>query len=217
MKLRFQPFSYFLLTILIAGCSGKSEPQDFDYGRVENGVYSNSYFNFKMSVPPGWIIQTKEQTDALMKEGGELIAGDDQNLKSVLKASEVNVASLLYVSQYEQGAAVDYNPSMLMNAENVKKSPGIKSGKDYLFQARRILEQSQMKYDHLDKEFSKETIGGIDFYKMNAEVTYLGINIKQVYYSTIRKGFSLNIIASFVDDDQKNELWKYIQSVKFEN
>jgi hypothetical protein len=217
MILRFRVLFYFFLTISISGCTGQNKPQDFDYGRIENGLYSNTYFKFEMSVPPDWVIQTKEQTDALMKKGEELIAGDNQNLKSALKASEVNVANLLYASQYEKGAAVEYNPSMLMNAENVRDSPGIKSGKDYLFQARRILEQSQMKYDHIDKEFSKETIGGIDFYKMNAEITYLGLSIRQIYYCSIRYGFSLNIIISFVNDEQKSELSKSIQSIKSKN
>jgi len=29
-------------------------PDDFDYGRIEDGVYKNDYFNMKVSLPAAW-------------------------------------------------------------------------------------------------------------------------------------------------------------------
>ncbi len=217
MNFKSKPLILLAFAISTVSCAGQDKPKDFDYGLVENGRYSNSYFNFEMTLPPNWIVQTKEQLDNMTKKGNDLIAGDDAKLKAILKASEVNVANLLSASQFEKGAAVEYNPGMVMVAENIKAAPGIKLGKDYLFQSRRILEQSQFKYDYLDKEFLKETIGGMDFYKMNAEINYLGLKIKQVYYSTILDGFSLSIIISFINDQQKDVLLKSIQSAKLKS
>jgi hypothetical protein len=217
MKIKIGLLGLFVFLISATNCQSQDKPKDFDFGRVENGKYLNSYFNFEMQLPPNWIIQTKEQMDNMTKKGNDLIAGDDAKMKAILKASEVNVANLLSASQFEKGAAVEYNPGMVMIAENVKAAPGIKLGKDYLFQSRRILEQSQFKYDYLDKEFLKESIGGMDFYKMNAEVIYLGLKIKQIYYSTILDGFSLNIIISFINDQQREELLKSVQSAKLKS
>jgi hypothetical protein len=113
-------------------------------------------FECEITLPKDWIIQTKEQLENLAKTGKALIAGDDANMNAVVKASEVNVANLLAVYQFERGSAVEYNPSIMLVAENVKNFPGIKNGSDYLFQARKMLGQSQIKYDHLDEQFGKE-------------------------------------------------------------
>jgi hypothetical protein len=138
-------------------------------------------------------------------------------MRATLKASEVNTANLLSVSQYERGSAVEYNPSIVLIAENIKNSPGIKNGKDYLFHARKLLEQSQLQYNYLDKEFEKEVVNGMDFYQLNAEINYGDLTIKQVYYSTILKGFSFNVIISFTTEEQKSDLLKCFNTIKFEN
>src|SRR5690606_33651546 len=88
-------------------------------------------------------------------------------------------------------------------------------GSDYLFQARKLLNQSQFQYDHLDTAFEKETISGTDFYKMNAVLKYSGLDIKQIYFSTVLKRFSLNFIISFTTDEQKEVLLNSIHSMIF--
>ena len=210
-----------LLTILLilngVSCKTQDNPMDFDYGRVESNKYVNSYFGFEIKLPIDWIIQSKEQLANTFETGKKLVAGDDSNMKAVIKASEVNTANLLAVNQYPKGAAVEYNPSIVIIAENVKNAPGIIKGSDYLFHARRLMMQSQFKYDYLDEQFEKEIISGIDFYKMNAGIKYLGLDIKQVYYTTVLKGFSLSIIISFNNDKQKEELLNSIKSIKIGN
>jgi len=203
------------LILITNGCNSQDKPKDFDYGRVENNKYVNSFFDFEISLHTDWIVQTKEQMESMSKAGKDLIAGDDSQMKAVIKASEINTANLLSVSQFERGSAVEFNPSMVLIAENTKTFPGIKTGSDYLFQARRLLEQSQIKYDSMDKEFTKEVINGTDFYKMNTAIKYMGVNIKQVYYSTILKGFSFNVIISYINDQQEQDLLKLINSMKF--
>lgn len=207
----------FFLILIPNVCNSQDKPKDFDYGRVENNKYVNSFFDFEISLHTDWIVKTKEQMESLTKAGKDLVAGDDSKMKAVIKASEINTANLLSVSQFERGSAVEYNPSMVLIAENTKNFPGIKIGSDYLFQTRRLLDQSQLKYDYIDKEFTKEVINGTDFYKMNAEIKYMGLNIKQVYYSTILKGFSFNVIISYINDQQKQDLLKSINSMKFKN
>jgi hypothetical protein len=204
-----------ILLFISSGVFCQDSLNNFDYGKVENYKYSNSFFNYEITLPVDWIVQTKEQTEELAKTGKELLAGDDAKMKAVIKASEVNSAFLLTAFQYETGAPVDYNASISILSENIKNYPGIKNGSDYLFQAKRLMEQSQFKYDHLDKEFDKKVINGVVFYTMNARIKYMGQNIKQVYYSTILNGFSLNIIISFVDKKQKKELFKSIDSITF--
>jgi len=206
--------SILFLALITFVCKGQETPKDFDYGHVENDKYVNSFFNFEITLPINWIVQSKEQRDNLMKTGEELLAGEDKKMKAVVKAAEIKSANLLTVFQYERGSAVEYNPGMLIIVENVSNLPGMKTGSDYLFQARKFMVQSQFKYDTIDKDFAKEVINGVEFYKMNAALNYLGLSIKQLYYSTISKRFSFSLIISYINNEQKLELLKSINSMK---
>lgn len=177
--------SILFLTIITFGCNSQDTPKNFDYGHVKKDKYVNSFFHFEITLPTKWIVQTKEQKDDLMKTGGDLMAGDDKKMKAALKAAEIKSANLLTVFQYEVGTAVDYNPGMVIMVENVSNLPGMKTGSDYLFQVRKFMKQSQIKYDTIDKDFSKELINGVEFYKMNAVMNYLGFAIQQIFYTTI--------------------------------
>lgn len=209
-------FILILFTAIICSCQTNQKPKYFDYGKVENNIYNNSFFGFKITLPPEWIIQSKEQTENMVKVGKELLTGDDNNLKATIKASEINSAFLLTLFQYEVGALVNYNPSLVLAAENLKLTPGIKNGSDYLFQTRKLLKQSQIQYNHIDNEFKKIKIDNHDFYNMNLNLDHTGINIKQNYYSIVRNGFSIIAIISFVTDEQKKELKKMLNSFEFE-
>lgn len=208
-------FILVLLITVIFSCQTSEKPKGFDYGKVENNIYNNSFFNFKIELPSEWIVQSKEQTENLVEVGKKIVAGDDDNLKAVMKASEINSAYLLTVFKYELGSPVEYNPSLMLVAENLKLAPGIKKGNDYLFQARKLLEQSQIQYNNIDNEFEKVNFDHQEFYKMNLDMNHLGHNIKQSYYSTILNGFSVSAIISFVTDEQKKELEEILNSLKF--
>jgi hypothetical protein len=196
-------------------CNSYGQLENFDYGHVDDGNYQNDYFGFTIKLPLEWVVQTKEQTENIANTGKKLIAGDDENMNAVIKASEVNTANLLAVFQYELGSAVEYNPNIMIVVESLKNAPGIKNGSDYLFQARRIVKQGQFKYDYISEKFDKETINESDFYKMDTQLNYMGLEIKQIYYSTVLKGFSFNVIVSYISDEQKEILLKSINSMSF--
>jgi len=204
-----------ILMVLTLSCNTNNKPKDFDYGKVENHKYLNSYFGFEVQLPAEWVVQTKEQMENLSNKGKEMVAGDDKNMKAIINASEINTANLLSVFKYEVGSAVDYNPNFMIVAENLNNAPGIKTGSDYLFQSRKLILQSKMQYDYLDEVFKKEVINNQEFYLMNAAISYMGQSIKQVYYSTILNGFSLSAIITFTNEEQEADLKKIINSMKF--
>lgn len=206
-----------LLVLFLAACAGEDKPKGFDYGKVENDKYVNTYFGFEIDVPENWAVQDQEQVDALNDMGSELVAGDDEGMKAVLEASKVNVANLLVAYEHELGAMVDFNPSIIIVAENIKNYPGIKTGKEYLFNAKKLLLQSQLQYDYIDDDFKKETIDGVDFYIMNSEANYAGLSINQTYYSTVMNGFSLSFIYTFNNDEQEKQLSETLHSLDFDS
>jgi hypothetical protein len=227
MKVRLSCIAIIFSILLLQSCTNfgpakKSEqkqaegiPKDFDYGKIENNRYTNSYFDMAMNVPVGWRVQSKEQAEKIMKKGEEMVAGDNENLKAIMRASDVNTANLLVVFKHEVGAAVDYNPIYMLVAENLKNTPGVKTGGDYLFHASKLLKQGQMQYDSMDSEFGQTTINGVDFYVMNAMVKYMGLTVRQKFYSTIMNGFALNAIISYSNRADELELTEAIESIQF--
>jgi hypothetical protein len=213
-KISLLEMIFFFLIIL--HCTAQENQMGFDFGNIEENIYTNSFFNLTMTLPADWKLQSQQQTENLMKEGRKLVAGEDRNLENAIRATEINTANLIVLYQYELGTAVGYNPSLMLVAENLKFAPGVKTGADYLFHARKLLSQAQIQYDHLDEEFERVDINGQIFYLMNTHIDYLGYEIKQKYYSTILQGFSLNMIITYVSDDQKSELEQSIYTLTLE-
>jgi len=209
-------FIKFLPALFIfAACGAKEMPKDFDYGKVENSTYKNSFFDFEIEIPEDWAVQSQEAMNSINEQGRDLIAGDDEKFKSQLKASEVNSANLLGVYQYELGSEVDYNPSFLITAENISKADMVANAKDYLLQARKLLQQSQLQYDEIDEQPTAVSIKGQKFYKMNASITLEGMTIRQIYYTAIMNDFAFNVIVSYINDEQRDQLMKVLDTMKF--
>ncbi len=215
--------NYFKLIVLftvisITGCNNKpiTEEKGFEYGGVKNGRYTNKFFDIQMKVPQGWDIQNKEESDAIMEEGKDMVAGDNKQMKAALKASEINTASLLTVFKYKPGTnTTEFNPSIMMVAENLKNARGVKSGDDYLAQSRKLMMAGQVKYDQIDETFAKRDINGWEFYAMNVTGTFNNIEVKQVYLATVKDGFAIGLIYSFADSAQKAELEKWINTIDY--
>ncbi|MBD0830606.1 hypothetical protein [Aestuariibaculum sediminum] len=207
-----------LIFTILNSCGSKGKPDNFDYGHVNDYVYSNNFFKCSMKLPDNWNIQSEESTQQIMEMGKDIVAGDDDKMKAKITAAEVNVANLLAVFEHEIGTTLEgqYNPNIMLVAENISRAPLVKTGADYLYHSREFLKQSQFQYDYLSDEFKSENINGTEFYKMEAMMHYMGFDIKQMYYSTINKGFSFNVILSYTTEAQKQVLLKSLQSLLFE-
>ncbi len=215
MKTTFNTLLFLVLIISGTSCSSSEEknlPENFDYGTVGKGTYKNNFFNFDLSFNSHWFVQDEDQMNNLVKAGNELVIGDDNDLKSAVEASKVNTAYLLAIFKHEIGSAVEFNPSFMAMAENTKNSPGIKTGKDYLFHAKKGLQQSKVDYS-FNKEVYPTEIGDKTFYVLEGEMHFMGNNIMQEYYATVTKGFSLSFIVTYTTQEEKDELYDILNSI----
>ncbi len=201
------------LTLLFAGCSKKAS-DEIDFGTLNNSVYRNEYFGFSATFPKDWSVQDQTAQRRLMKRGTQLIAGDDANLKAMVKASELQTVNLFAVFEHPVGSPVESNPNILSLAEQVRDMPGIKRGKDYFFQVRKMLEAGQMQVE-FPKDYYSERLGGVEFDVMELEIPVRGKTIKQKYYAAIQKGYALSFIISFSTDDEAAALQKILDSIAF--
>ena len=205
-------FFFAVLLLAIAGC--KQQPKDFDYGKIEKGVYTNNYFDFEIPVPANWAVQNKDQVQQLQKTGEELVSGNDKELGAKIKAANVRTAMLLTVFKNKTDAVTDkFNSSFIILSENLGGMP-VKKGSDYLAHAKAIMQQSNMSYQFAP-DYSTEKVGNKEFDRMDVSLGGQGQNVQQSYYSMIDKNFALSIIISYGDDEQKAELKKIINEIKF--
>jgi hypothetical protein len=201
----------FVLAILLAGC-GRKETDTIDFGTFNKSAYTNVYLGLSVTIPADWSIQDQEAQRRLANIGGKMLSGDDKNLKAALSAAEMQNVNLFAAFKFPLGSSVDFNPSIIGMAEDVRQWPGIKTGKDDLFQVKKALESGQMQVV-FPKDVYMQQLGGVDFYVMEAEIPMRGLMVKQKYYSTIKKGYNLGIIVSFTTAEEEASLQKILDGV----
>lgn len=201
------------LIMVFAGCS-QQVPDEIDFGTIKNSVYQNEYFGLSVPLPPEWSVQDQEARRKLQEAGGKMLAGDDKNLKAVVKASEMTTVSLLTVFKHQLDKPVPFNPNIICVAERIDHIPEIQKGADYLFQSKKLLETGQIKVS-FPKEISTESFGGREFAVMHVEIPMPGMTVNQKYYAAIMKGYALTFIVSFSTDEEESSLHSILKKVTF--
>jgi len=219
--------SYLLLVVFLYGCKNESNKSNssssinekenwegkFDFGEYGDGFYYNEMFNLKINYDTTWNLQSREELINIAGLGEKLIVGDDPKMKIIIEAGKINVAYLFGMFKHEIGAAVDFNPSMLVLAENTKNAPGVKTGKDYLFHTKRLLKMSNLNAD-IKMDIGEKKIGSKTFATMQSEMMQLGVKIIQEYFFIVENKFALGFILSYNDESQRNELFEMMEKVE---
>jgi len=215
MKPTLKVFLFFA-AIALTACN-KATPIDeiegFDFGRVRNDKYTNTYFNIELDVPKGWQVQDDEQKKQLMKEGGDIVFKDDEKMKAAIKTSSITTANLLTAFSNNPGDT-GFAHNIILLAENVEQHPTVVTGDIYLQSVSKILSNSKLEVIQMDRTFPKKVLNGKDYYEMNMVAHVEGMDVHQTYLITIDKGFAVGFIYSYVNDEQKAELEKTINTLK---
>jgi len=205
-----------LILIAFTQCKDKRKiPDNFDYGETKNGLYTNNYLGFQFRTPDGWQVQSKEQVKAVMKEGAEIIEEHNKDLSKEIKAADVRSAALYAAFRYPTDSVTGkFNSSISIAVENIAGVHEVKSGKDYINSARKMMERSGIDYTKFSN-VETESINGHDFDVMKTELTMKGIPLRQRYYATIIKKFALVMIATFQTDEEEAEFDQIVRGIKF--
>ncbi|HAV14658.1 MAG TPA: hypothetical protein DCX06_14370 [Opitutae bacterium] len=210
----FRPF--LLISLLaLSGCNKKAS-EVIDFGTFEGSSFSHDFLGFEIQFPEGWAVLGHQDLEAMAKFGGELLAGEDENLKAVVDASELNAVNLFNVSKYEMGSAVPSNPALTAVAERMLFMPGIKVGKDYLFHAQKLLEQSSVQVV-FPKEVYPVTLGGREFYVMETQMQFPGVSVNQKYYSCVDRRYALSFIATYNTPEEAATLDAVLRTLSFKD
>ena len=211
----FRMFTFiFCVSLVLSGC-GNEPSQEIGYGEIENGVYSNQYFNMSVSAPETWIIQSQAAQKMLMETGGSLLAGEDKNVKAMLKEAEEQTVNLFSFFKHEQGTPVPFNPSIMSVAENMVNMPGVKRGSDYLYHVKSFLESGQLEYK-FPSEIESKVISGISFDILPAEINAGNLVVNQEYYAARINDYVLSFILSYSSESEQAELHNILSNIEFE-
>ncbi|MBS3914210.1 MAG: hypothetical protein KG003_06900 [Bacteroidetes bacterium] len=214
MKQLFLWISFF--AFVAVSCNPKKQVP-FDYGNVVNNIYKNNFFQFKLQVPHGWKVLSKDEKKKLSEKGRDYITQGNEGMKDAFKASEINTANLLSIFRYEVNPEEEYNCNFIIMAENLKNNPKIKNGEDYLYVTKQVIQKTNIQISSADSKFEKVKLGGRDFFRMNMTLSVMGMEIQQSYFALLDQGFALGMVMSYVTESDKKLLDDCIHSVTFNN
>lgn len=203
----------FVVLFFIFSCnSEKNVPDNFDYGSVNEDTYVNTYFNFKLEFPESWTVLSREQQDRMTGAGIRDHSGSLD--RDIIDASLINVASLFNAFKNPFGSTYTFNPSILINAENLKDFPETNDANDYIEKAKDLLKQTSMDFSIVsqNKEIQIDGETFVFFEMLNKAG---GQQISQRFFVTIKKGFAINIIISYLQDDDELLLQEMVDNIKF--
>jgi hypothetical protein len=208
---------FIFLLVIVAGCRHSSRiPGDFDYGKVENGIYINKYFDMEVSVPSGWIVQSKKQADRVLNKEYKAIEETNKEIACRTQKSAASTAVLLFVFKHSSDSVTNgYNPYFIVMAEKLDSLSGIKTGIDYLENEKNLMHQAKTGY-FVTSDYSLKNIGNKEFDVLRFTKS-IGeqMDVKRVYHVWIEKGFALDIIISFAFEEQEKELMDVLRKIRF--
>lgn len=196
----------------VTGC--KLPAEEIDLGTMEGTTYSNEYFKMTLEVPESWSVLNEDEKKELMDKGMELVAGDDKDFEKQLKNSEYRSVYLISAYKHPLNTQVDFNPNIMSIAEKISFYQGVKDGKEYLEESKKLLEKTEVPYK-FEKDIYSEKVGDKDFYVMETFIEVGDMKITQEYYSRIDKGYALNFILSYSSEDDKKAVEDILATVKF--
>ncbi|WP_141675500.1 hypothetical protein [Formosa haliotis] len=206
-----------LLFLCVISCKKevKNLPEDFDFGEAKNNTYTNAYFGLSFNYPTDWSLQSKHDIKAITDKGEKYLARDNKQMKSILKAAQINTAYLFSLFKYPIKEANGYNASLSVIAENITGNPAIVRGRDYLFNSKELLKQTPAGFQ-FEGGFDTQTLGGRTFDVMRAKANFGGYAVNQDFFCIVRHGFSLSFILSYTNEEEKAVLYKIIDSIELE-
>lgn len=205
----------FLIFIALSACKNDKVPTNFDYGTIDDNEYSNDFFDFSLEFDETWTVQDQTEMNQIKDLGTSVIEESNKDLAEVVEASMVNTAFLFSIFKYTMGSTTQFNPSLLILAENSNNYiNSFQTGKDYLVEAKKLMEQSNVGFAFED-EISLMTIDGQDFYVLKAKMLGANNEIQQEYIATLKHGFALSYILSFNNTADQIALYEMIHSSNF--
>lgn len=207
-----------ILAILVFGCGETGETRAISpEGATESAPneFKSRFLDLTVTKPADWYALTTTEQAALQEVGTDLLVSDNADLKRLAKASAKKTITLFNFFMHEPGSPVAINPAVMGLTENVSALPGIKSGADYFFFAKKLMTQSGLEYSFADS-YKQRTIGGVVFDEMDVTIAFNGAEIHQAYYAARHGDYVVVFIESYGAPEYRDETSSVIDTIGFD-
>lgn len=182
----------------------------------DKGVFRSEKFGLSIRQPDGWYAEAPEKLWEVSQEGLDLIARDESERKQMGETFEEVTYPMFTFLETPPEKAGSFNASLNVAAENIRSSPQVARGSQYLDAVKNMLQATPMGYRFEDMELGVD-IGGKTFDRLKTAANPAPyIVIRQDYYAMVEDGFAIIVIATYMNDDQKDTLEKAIGTIRFE-
>ncbi|WP_017445558.1 hypothetical protein [Gayadomonas joobiniege] len=209
--MRLPIFAMIATTLTLAACDKatavnekKAEPSALTQ-TTDQIHYHNAFLNLSIEKPQSWFAQSPEDTMKMSQQGSEILSGDDKNMKAMVDQSLKTSLPVFAFFEYEPGTPGKLNANVLSMAENIELAPGVKTGCDYLYHTREILNKSQLQV-MIDEGCEQTKFGDTSMGTMNITMTMNNLLVKQTYYACIKDKHAVTVIKTYFDDESKNKV-----------
>jgi hypothetical protein len=206
-----------LSLLVVAGCGNRSDGAGDARRESAAGhpspAAAQAGLNITATAPDGWYRMPVDTTQAMMEQGANVVAGDNQQLQAAARAAAQTTIQLFGYMRVPPGSPTNENPSVVGMAENVKAAPGVQRGRDYFFQVQRLWEQSTMDVHVLGNDQTRQ-IDGHPFDRIDVKVNAMGREIFQSYYAARRNDHMIVFIQSWQSDGEKTQTDGIVDSIK---
>ncbi len=197
------------IALVFSGCQKKTAETP-DFGKTENSVYRNEFFGMTMTIPKGW----STPDDAGRRKVFDEHVKKTGNEENRIVADNIQTFNMLMAFKYPKGEPILVNPNIVILAESVLDSPEITRGKDYLLLMKNYLPTDRLPMSISD-EITTEAFGGKPFDLLEVKIAGPNLVMKQNFYSTIFKGYALNVTVTYVSEQDEATLNEILQSITF--
>lgn len=202
------PLLLLLLTPMIAWTQSASENSDQFLGELLDGKYRNGFFNFSISVPPEMYVLSDQERSIYRKAGVEMFLKDVVKGRAAFEKSasqEVLIFSLAVAQPAANGVSS-------LNIGAVRQPEGT-TAIDICDDAAIFLVRNP-NYTLTSKTKAIKRAGK-DFARVGFEVVSGEQTLSLMYYATMRKGYSITFVITYLSKNDLDSLEKVLESLEF--
>lgn len=208
----------FALTMAVA--SPAAAPDQFTSSAGEKtgeDTYHIASHGITVTAPAGWRVVEGASLSDLLGGADNLINGGKNGSPEVVRKLVANQTTGLFTfHQQPPDSGAPFLPATITGiAEGLLLAPGINTGKDYLLHMKPQLERSPIP-TVVESDFSKRTIGGHVFDRMDVVMVTLPDILKQRQYATVHGREAVVFIVSYKTDEELAVLDKVLDSIKLD-
>jgi hypothetical protein len=180
------------------------------YGRIENDIYINDVFGFKLTIPHEGVVLNRAQTEVFRNAGADYLKGDNKELGKKLDNELEKQATLFnYVSK--PLGSTD-NSSLVIT---VAKQPSGATAN--LVLAETLKELTATGKFELTEALKDLKLGGSDFVGLIGKMSVNDIKITVKFLVSMRGGYSFCISSNYQSENSEKKINDVLDSLHFQN